>query len=70
LTWKAPVSDVAVKIYRIYRDSITALISEVPATQLIFEDHNRKKNTTHAYYIMSQGIDGSISLSVKVTIHS
>lgn len=68
ITWQAPVDGITPKIYRIYRDKkLTKLIGTVSARgPLEFKDHNRKKNKTYTYYIVS--VDASNNASVAASL--
>lgn len=71
LTWKAPQSSPTSPVeYRIYRDAnLTKLIATIPANhKLIFKDHNRKKNKTYTYFVVSVDESGNISTPAVVKI--
>jgi len=69
LGWDASSTSETVVSYKIYRDSgLTDLAGTVPATQTQFKDHNRKKNTTYTYYIVSVDANGNTSSPVVVVV--
>lgn len=70
ITWAPPAAGVPPVAYQIYRDAaLTVLAGTVPATgELVFYDHNRRKNVAYTYYIVSVGPTGEISVPVVITI--
>lgn len=70
ITWNPPTLGEAPVAYRIYRDaSLTDLAGTVQASgELVFYDHNRRKNRAYTYYIVSVGATGAISTPVSITI--
>lgn len=68
ITWSAPANPPAPVEYRIYRNSaLTDLAGTVQADhRLRFEDHNRRKNVTYTYYIVS--VDGAGLVSTPAVI--
>lgn len=68
LTWNAPPTGGIVS-YKIYRNpQLTQFVGEVLATQpLRFEDHNRKKNVSYTYYIVSVA-ENAVSTAVSTTV--
>jgi IPT/TIG domain/Galactose oxidase, central domain len=67
ITWQAPSSGIPPVAYKIFRDSgLTQLVVVVPAdrTHLKFSDHNRKKEQTYNYYLVS--IDAKNQQSVPI----
>ncbi len=69
ITWNPPTSGPAPVTYYIYRDAaLTQLAGTVAATQpLIFIDHNRHKDVTYTYYLVSEDADNNVSVPVSVT---
>lgn len=67
LHWDPP-SDGAVPVaYKVYRDNLNTLIGVVEAGKALkYEDHNRAKNVTYTYYIVS--VDAQGNNSVPATI--
>lgn len=55
--------------YKIYRNAaLTDLAGTVPASQLKFKDHNRKKGVTYTYYIVAVDSTGGTSTAAVVTV--
>ena len=55
--------------YNIYRNAaLTDLAGSVPASELKFKDHNRKKGVTYTYYIVAVSGSGSTSTAAVVTV--
>ena len=75
VTWDAPTTGETPQFYEIYRDpSLTHLAAQIPANRpFIFRDHNRRKNKTYFYYIVSINAAGTRSepaqLKVKPNHH-
>lgn len=72
ITWSKPDGIVAPVLYKIFRDSsLTDLVAVISANaKLIFEDHNRKKNKTYTYFIISVNAAGLTSFPAQVTVKS
>ena len=70
ITWRTPTSGPVPVEYRFYRDAAhTNLAGVVSGTgKLKFEDHNRKKNKTYTYYIVSVNQNGTLSAVGTVVI--
>ncbi len=70
LTWKVSTEGIPAVAYRIYRDrDLTKLVAEISSHQkLCFEDHNRKKNKTYTYYVVSVDQFGNPSEPASVKI--
>lgn len=70
IKWSPPSTGELPVAYRIYRDAaLTELVATIPASEgLTFEDHNRKKNKTYTYFIVSVSATGTISSAASVTI--
>jgi hypothetical protein len=71
LTWKAPSTTSKPVAYRIYRDKdLTKLAAEVSANEkLQFLDHNRKKNHTYHYFVVSVDAFGNVSAPAEIVIY-
>jgi len=64
-----PALEGASVTYQIYRDSLTHLIATVLGTgPFIYEDHNRHKNKSYTYYIVTVSSSGVPSAPVSITI--
>jgi YVTN family beta-propeller protein len=71
LTWKAPTEGASPVAYRIYKnESLTELIATVKAEdRLKFKDHNRKKDHTYTYFIVSVDQTGRQSPAAQIVVH-
>lgn len=68
ITWMAPTEGPVPVAYRIYRDAgLTDLLAQVPGNVFSYQDHDRKKNVTYTYYIVSVGANGNVSVPAVVT---
>jgi hypothetical protein len=71
LTWHAPTSGSPPVAYLIYRDAdLTKLAATISATErLRFQDHQRKKNKTYSYFIVSVDAAGRTSFPARIIVH-
>lgn len=69
LKWNPPIDPSGVVSYQISRNG--AVIAVVPASDLnVYYDHNRKKNTTYIYTIVSVDAEGAESTSLSIVLKS
>ena len=72
ITWQAPSEGTRPVAYKIFKDAaLTQLIEVVPAhdqDRFKFEQHQRRKNRTYTYYLVSVDAAGNQSSAIPVTI--
>ena len=70
LTWKPPSGGLPPATYRIYQDAeLTKLLAVIPADgRLEFSDHNRRKERTCHYFVVTVDKAGNFSVPAKVVI--
>ncbi len=69
LQWDAPIDGAVPVVYNVYRTDLSTLIGIVEAGgALYFEDHNRLKNVTYTYYIVSVDAQDNNSLPASITV--
>lgn len=69
LKWNPPGESLGIVSYQISRNGV--VIAVVPASDpSIYYDHNRKKNMTYIYTIVSQYANGAKSTPVSITLKS
>jgi hypothetical protein len=69
LKWRSPVNSSGIIAYQIRRNGI--VIAVVPASHpRVYYDHNRRKNTTYIYKIVSLNAKGAKSASLSISLKS
>lgn len=72
ITWKAPTKGASPVVYKIFKDAalkeLLGVVSANSKRPYSFEQHNRKKNKTYTYYIVSIDGEGNQSKPAVVKI--
>ena len=69
LRWDPPINGAVPVAYKVYRTNLNRLIGIVGAGRALnFEDHNRSKNITYTYYIVSVDAQDNNSLPASITV--
>lgn len=71
ITWRPPANGPRPKFYKIYRNSaLTNLAGKLSGHgPLVFNDHQRKRNTIYTYYIVAVDALGNTSEPAVVTVY-